>query len=64
MNKPKEIDFPKLRLNKSLVQKIFNNPIPKTVNATKKVCTSIICLLIKVNCESSCFQLKYFGKKP
>ena len=37
-------------------------PINKTINATKKVCTYISCLLIKLSDDNSCFQLKYFGK--
>lgn len=62
INKPNDNCLPKVVCTKSVEQQIHNMPINKTINATKKVCTYISCLLIKLSDDNSCFQLKYFGK--
>jgi len=62
MAKPSETVLPRFVLTSSAELVKHNNPIKKTTTATKKVCTIIICLFIKLNDVSSSLQLKYFGK--
>ena len=60
---PKEIRFPKFVLTSSFADVTQRTPMRKITNAIKKEWTDINCRLIILIELSSCFQLKYFGKK-
>ena len=60
---PSEIRLPKVVFKSSFDDVRQRSPVRKTANAIKNRCTYIICRFIMLNGLSSCFQLKYFGKK-
>ena len=59
---PVKIAFPNLVLINSEGNISHSKPIKRTVSAIKKVCTIIICLLIRLKDFNDSFQLKYLGK--
>jgi hypothetical protein len=63
MPTPKEIFFPKVVSTSSVDEVRQRMPIRKIMNAIKKECTYINCLLMILKEFSSCFQLKYLGKR-
>ena len=61
MPNPRDIFLPRLVAISSPGDVKQRMPIRNTITAIKKVCTVIICRLIKLKEPSSFFQLKYFG---
>lgn len=60
---PSEIRLPKVVFKSSFDDVRQRSPVRKTANAIKNMWTYIICRFIILKGLSSCFQLKYFGKK-
>jgi hypothetical protein len=62
MPSPREMTFPNELWTSSALYRRHIRPIRSTIRAMKKVCTTIICLLMRLRDYNSFFQSKYFGK--